>query len=98
MLHSRAQVPDLVRAARRSRRRIPVHIMVDTGMGRFGALPQEAGDMASELAAAQELSLQGVATHLACAAARDPGFTCRQLEAFEGLLRRLRAAGRRGSR
>ncbi len=41
----------------------PVHVHVDTGMGRFGALPAEADTLVRAVLAAPSLRLAGISTH-----------------------------------
>jgi alanine racemase len=72
-----------VRAAGLSR--YAVHLKVDTGMGRWGALPNEVDAFLSALRRHPELDLEGLATHFARADDEDPS-------AVEGPLARFRAA------
>jgi len=67
-------------------KRVPLHIMVDTGMGREGMLP---GDVNRVLERAGSLNLKGIATHFARADEGDLGPARRQLETFEEVLRTL---------
>ncbi|GIW71818.1 MAG: alanine racemase [Planctomycetota bacterium] len=93
-VHSLARVHLLVRRARALGRAVPVHIMVDTGMGRLGVRPESARRLAAAVAgAAPWLVLEGVATHLSAADAEDEAFTREQLVRFGQTLRDLRAAG-----
>jgi alanine racemase len=64
-----------------------VHVMVDTGMGRFGALPDEAGRMVERVLAVPALRLAGIGTHYP--QADDAGFSGIQEADFAGLLARL---------
>ena len=65
--------------------RLPVHLKVDTGMGRLGCAVSEAGGLARRLAESPRLRLAGVYTHLA-AADTDEAFTREQFDHFCGLL------------
>lgn len=74
---------------------LPVHLEVDTGMGRLGLLASEAGEWIPEAAALLEDGAVEVAstfTHFHSAAS-DPTATRRQAERFEEVLRAMRAAG-----
>src|SRR5436190_7395330 len=65
---------------------LPVHLKVDTGMHRVGAAPEATPRLAAMIAAADELELEGLWTHLA--ASEDPAhdhFTKGQLEQFEAV-------------
>ncbi|RME75336.1 MAG: alanine racemase [Planctomycetota bacterium] len=96
-LHTLEQIGPLARACERSRRRtpLPVHLFVDTGMGRFGCSPADTLRLATAIARSERLELAGIATHLGCADARDPRPTERQLAHFSEL---LLALARRGLR
>ncbi len=71
-----------------------VHLKVDTGMHRMGALPAELDSVAGALeAAGDHLRLEGVWTHLAVADAPDDPFTAEQLGRFDDALARLGQSG-----
>lgn len=61
---------------------VPVHISVDTGMGRSGFLPDELTGLTEQLLRCRHLNLEGIFSHLS-AAAEDISFTHRQIEEFE---------------
>jgi len=61
----------------------PVHLKVDTGMGRLGAGWEELPSLLTSLRAASYLSLEGVFTHLASAEVIGAADTQQQLAAFE---------------
>jgi alanine racemase len=89
VLFDRRQAPDLARAAGRTGRPFPVHVKVDTGMGRLGFLPRAAQDFLAELRTIHGLRLEGWMTHLSSAdgpSAEDRTYTEAQLSSFsEGL-------------
>ncbi|MXZ95386.1 MAG: alanine racemase [Acidimicrobiaceae bacterium] len=71
-----------------------IHLKVDTGMHRMGALPAELDSVAGALrAAGDRLRLEGVWTHFAVADAPDDPFTAEQLGRFDEALARLRRSG-----
>jgi alanine racemase len=74
-------------AAASPARPLPVHLKVDTGMGRLGCTPQEAPGLARLIAGSPALRLAGVYTHFAVSES-DPGFTHEQhrrfMTVFEG--------------
>lgn len=47
--------------------KFPLHLAVDTGMGRIGCLPQDAQALAKKIAASEFLELGGICTHFASA-------------------------------
>ena len=80
--------------ARRAGREVDVHLEIDSGMRRVGLRPEDAVAFGKKVAGMSGLRIGGVMTHLA--AADDPNedaFTHRQLDAFDGVLEGLRAAG-----
>lgn len=72
--------------------RYPVHLKLDTGMGRWGALGHEIPAILDTLARLPELELEGLATHFSSAES-DPDTTCQQLAAFADLEATLRLRG-----
>jgi len=65
----------------RAGERIPVHLKIDTGMGRMGVWHEQAGGLIEKLAAAEHLDLQGAYTHFSSADS-DREFTEHQRELF----------------
>ena len=63
---------------------IPLHLKVDTGMGRIGVSPTEAKRVLDWLFDHPNLTLAGVYSHLSCADS-DQLFTRQQLKVFEEL-------------
>jgi alanine racemase len=70
---------------------LPVHIKVDSGMRRFGALPDEAAAVAAYVARSRSLRLAGIFTHFADADAPEEAYTASQAATFEAVLARLAA-------
>lgn len=83
----------LSEAAVAAQRPAPVHLKVDTGMGRVGVQPTEALEVARALAALPGIEVEGVFTHLAVADEPENPFTQVQLNAFHDVVSQLRAAG-----
>ena len=87
----------LNREAVRRRLIYPMHLKVDTGMSRYGLLPQDCATFLGKLGEWPHLHLQGMMTHLATADAPDDGSgTRRQLDSFRGVLQA--AAAQQGVR
>jgi alanine racemase len=93
-----AQALDAV--AHRCGSKIPVHLKVDSGMGRLGLLPDNPGGgaltAAAEAAAIARLPglrLEGVYTHFAAADEADKTYAHHQFRVFTAFLDTLQAAG-----
>jgi alanine racemase len=71
----------------------PVHLMLDTGMGRLGCDWQEGLDLLKFIQGLPNLNLVGVYSHLAMADDPDPSFTQQQQHYFEAVLQQARAEG-----
>lgn len=61
--------------------KVPIHIKIETGMGRTGLLPQEVESFLEELAHHPQIYLEGIFTHFAQARQGDP-VTQKQWERF----------------
>jgi alanine racemase len=70
----------------------PIHLKIDTGMGRLGFTPAEAWETISNLRTAGRLRIEGLMTHLADADSADPAYTNRQLAVLDELVTRARLA------
>ncbi len=71
----------------------PVHVKIDTGMSRYGLLPDEAAAFMQWLAQQPGLVVEGMFTHFATADAADPTHALRQLETFNQVRQAVEAAG-----
>jgi len=81
-------------AAGKAGYRAPVHLKVDTGMGRFGVEASEALAFAQHITSRPNLKLEGLMSHLAVA--DDPAeddYTRLQLARFTHVVNSLRGAG-----
>jgi alanine racemase len=67
---------------------VPVHLKIDTGMGRFGCAPDEAPALAKFIDESPALRLAGTWTHFASADS-DPEMTTAQFDRFIGALSRF---------
>lgn len=94
-IHSQQRIEVLARAAAAQGRVTDVHLKIDTGMGRLGALPEMAVPMARAIAAEPSLRLAGLCTHYASASSPVPFQTESQFDTFRRVLADLDAAGLR---
>ena len=71
----------------------PVHLKVDTGMGRLGVAPEDLPGVVSALKSSPHLMLEGLSTHLASSEVLDAPSVGEQLRSFEEAKGVLRNAG-----
>lgn len=71
----------------------PVHLKIDTGMGRLGFLPDDVQEAVYRIKDMEALDVEGVMTHFARADEADEGPTEKQSALFEAALREVRLAG-----
>ncbi|UCG35708.1 MAG: alanine racemase [Candidatus Omnitrophota bacterium] len=94
----RPTVVDLSFAARlnkeaaKKKRIVPVHVKVDTGMGRLGLYYSDAYDFIYELAKFKNLYLEGIYTHFP-AADTEREFTNSQIDTFNKFIKELEEKG-----
>jgi len=76
--------------------KLPVHLKIDSGMGRLGCAPQEAPALARHIADCAALELTGTATHLAVSDSsdeRDIAYTQAQIARFKEAVAAIRDLG-----
>ncbi|MCX5694117.1 MAG: alanine racemase [Candidatus Omnitrophica bacterium] len=71
---------------------MPVHIKIDTGMGRIGVLPKEAFKLVTDIHKLKNIQIQGIFTHFPLADS-DRKFTARQISIFDKLVVDLKNSG-----
>ncbi len=71
-------------AAKKQNTVAPVHLKVDTGMGRLGLLPRDLGSYLDEITRLDHVELEGVATHFA-EAGESRSYTDEQIQLFESV-------------
>lgn len=70
-----------------------VHFKVDTGMGRIGVRPEDAGVIAELIQRLPGIEIEGVFSHFAEADVKDKSYVRQQLEAFRHAVRNMRDQG-----
>lgn len=70
-----------------------VHLKVDTGMGRFGLLPEEVLPFVQRVSGLPALTIEGMFSHFAVADSADKSYTWQQFHTFEQVLDMLTDAG-----
>jgi len=78
-------------AARNRGTTIPVHMKIDTGMGRIGFRPEQAVESALEIAATEGLRLEGLMSHFSEADLGDRSYALQQLKIFGDLRDAIRS-------
>jgi len=82
--------------AKTAKKKLSVHIKIDTGMGRIGCAAKEAPELARQIVKSKWLKLTGTATHLAVSDStnkRDIDYTKKQIACFQKAVKAIRAAG-----
>jgi alanine racemase len=79
------ELADALESVRGPGDRLPVHLKVDTGMGRLGCSVADGGELARRLARSSRVRLAGIYTHLA-SAETDEAFTLKQFDRFSRFL------------
>lgn len=92
-VYSMDAVRALAAAGTETGKPVKLHIKIDTGMGRIGILPEEAGDFAAAAAAMSGVEIEGVFSHFATADAKDKSYAYEQYARFQQALDRIKAKG-----
>ncbi|MGD8967581.1 MAG: alanine racemase [Anaerolineae bacterium] len=92
-VNSESQAKALADAATAQSKALRIHVKLDTGMSRYGLLPDEALDFVHFLRELPGLVLEGLYTHFAVADLPDKAFTRRQFATFREVIKRLEASG-----
>ncbi len=79
--------------ARKLEMRAPIHIEVDTGMGRMGVPAERAIETVERISMLPTLDLKGIYTHFAESECEDKTFTLHQANEFRRILATLAAMG-----
>jgi alanine racemase len=77
-------------AAGKRGKKIPIHIKVDTGMGRIGVLAEEAPAFADRVRKLENIEIEGIASHLSTADEEDPAFAGEQVQRFSRTIEEMK--------
>jgi len=80
---------ELSKIARRRKKKVKVHIKVDTGMGRIGISAENAASLVKKVIQLPGIIVEGIFTHLA-AADSDYQFTMEQIGKFQSVINELK--------
>jgi len=86
-------LPSLAKAARSQPAPYPIHLKLETGMGRLGLSPEELLSLLDDPILRGPLHIEGLMTHLADADGTDSAFTERQLGLFRSLVEQIQQRG-----
>ncbi|MCF7873603.1 MAG: alanine racemase [Candidatus Omnitrophica bacterium] len=75
--------------AKKINKTIPIHIKVDTGMGRLGFYPDQTYSFLEKIKGLEFISLEGIYTHFPVADTNSK-FTVQQLNIFQNLIKELK--------
>lgn len=85
---------EMNKAAKKTGRKMRVHIKVDTGMGRIGVFPDESGLMLiKQVNEMEHIEIAGVFTHFASADEEDKSFAYKQLQIFQNFISEIKNIG-----
>ena len=86
-------LPVLAKAAGLLQAPYPIHLKVETGMGRLGVYPEELLSLLDDPLYRDSLQVEGMMTHLADADGTDSAFTEQQLNTFRTMLEQIKQRG-----
>ena len=92
-IYTTIQAESFSRAALIAGKILPVHVKIDTGMGRVGITPEDSVDFVLSISKMPGLKVMGLMTHLSDVAEKDKSFAELQVERFEMAMRRLKEEG-----
>jgi alanine racemase len=84
---------DLAEEAQKQNTKIPVHIKIDTGMGRMGPLADKALALAHYVAGKDNIDIEGLYTHLATAEEFHNNWADVQMRLFQRVIGDLKVGG-----
>ena len=82
---------ELQKKLRKAQARMPIHIEIDTGMGRGGTIHSEAFRTIEEVLELPNLSVEGIFTHLSSSEVEGDDYNEKQWDLFKALLKKLEA-------
>ena len=86
-------IPALAKAVQAHQAPYPIHLKIETGMGRLGFSPEELLLLLDSPLVKKPLQIEGLMTHLADADGKDSVFTDRQLDTFRTVVEQVRHRG-----
>ncbi|HEY7321623.1 MAG TPA: alanine racemase [Candidatus Binatia bacterium] len=93
VIHALESLEELELAVQRRKRTLPVHLKVDTGMGRLGFSAAEIDSWLAAIKQLKVLKIEGVFSHFSHAESVEGSYTQQQLQIFQNVVKRLRDEG-----
>jgi alanine racemase len=93
VLYRRDIASEISSAALAAKTQLPVHLKIDTGMGRLGVPYAEAAKFFELIRSLKGIRVEGLLSHFASADERDKSFSSLQLERFHQVLAQAEGAG-----
>lgn len=84
-------VKNLSQEAKRRNKLCSVYIEIDTGLGRYGVLPEDTRELAKKIKSLPNIRLKGVLSQFSTADAKKKDFAYKQLRVFKNTLDDLKA-------
>ena len=83
----------VAKEARKSNKKVNIHIKIDTGMGRIGVLSDEAVNFVKKAASLKNIKVEGIMTHFADADLADKAYAEKQMAEFTSIVNKLNEEG-----
>ncbi|MEA3485211.1 MAG: alanine racemase [Candidatus Aerophobetes bacterium] len=84
---------EISRASRKAKKKVKVHVNVDTGMGRLGVYWEKALSFIEGVGKMDGIKIEGVYTHFPSADGKNKAFSHLQIQRFQSILKGLRGKG-----
>lgn len=93
-IYNYEEAAKLSSVAKASGKKAKIHIAVDTGMGRIGFPPDEkSADSVKKISLLENINMEGLFTHYACADCEDKSTACEQTALFDRFIAMLEERG-----
>ena len=92
VVHDLATLKLLEETLQSKRAELPIHLKIDSGMGRLGFLPAQIGSWLPQLKNLKAIKIEGVFSHFSHAESVEGQYTLKQLEIFKETIQHLRSA------
>ena len=83
----------VAKEARKSNKKVNIHIKIDTGMGRIGVLSDEAVNFVKKAVSLKNIKVEGIMTHFADADLADKAYAEKQMAEFTSIVNKLNEEG-----